>query len=148
MDAVVISAEGISILATGGSSERAAAVRAAEHAGVPVHVTGQLGPGSAPRMPHPERMLRTARSVTMREHSSLVCRERGVLTHARAWTMLLTTWWLPGAYPALCERHFLVRYWISYLSLRITVNECTESAGAADCDLLDSMARARYAPYS
>ena len=61
--------------------ERAAAVRAAEHAGVPVYVTGQsLGPVLSPEDAQVlERMLRTARSVTVRERSSLAwCRERGI----------------------------------------------------------------------
>ncbi|OFJ98055.1 hypothetical protein HMPREF2836_08175 [Rothia sp. HMSC065C12] len=61
--------------------ERAAAVSAAEHAGVPVYVTGQsLGPVLNPEDAQVlERMLRTARSVTVRESSSLTwCRERGI----------------------------------------------------------------------
>ena len=82
MDAVVVSGGGNLNSRYGWLLyERAAAVRAAEHAGVPVYVTGQsLGPVLNPEDAQVlERMLRTARSVTVREHSSLAwCRERGI----------------------------------------------------------------------
>ena len=82
MDAVVVSGGGNLNSRYGWLLyERAAVVRAAEHAGVPVYVTGQsLGPVLNPEDAQIlERMLRTARSVTVRERSSLAwCRERGI----------------------------------------------------------------------
>lgn len=132
--------------------ERAAAVSAAEHAGVPVYVTGQsLGPVLNPEDAQVlERMLRTARSVTVREHSSLAwCRERGI--DARL-SVDDTTDYLPAspartlhyaegvsagqALDELPERYVCV-----------TVNECTEQQAQQIACLLDSMWREHgYAP--
>lgn len=61
--------------------ERAAVALVAEYAGVPLFVTGQsLGPTLTEKDAQTlERMLRSARSVTVREENSLAwCRERGV----------------------------------------------------------------------
>ena len=61
--------------------ERAAVAMVAEYADVPLYVTGQsLGPVLTKQDAWVlERMLRSARSVTVREHTSLAwCRERGI----------------------------------------------------------------------
>lgn len=61
--------------------ERAAVALVAEYAGVPLFVTGQsLGPTLTERDAQTlERMLRSARSVSVREENSLAwCRERGI----------------------------------------------------------------------
>lgn len=61
--------------------ERAAVALVAEYAGVPLFVTGQsLGPTLTERDAQTlERMLRSARSVAVREENSLAwCRERGI----------------------------------------------------------------------
>ena len=132
--------------------ERAAAVRAAEHAGVPVYVTGQsLGPVLSPEDAQVlERMLRTARSVTVREHSSLAwCRERGIdarlsvddatdyLVDSPACTLHYAEGVSAGqALDELPERYVCV-----------TVNECTEQQAQQIACLLDSMWREHgYAP--
>lgn len=82
MDAVVISGGGNLNSRFGWLLyERAAVTLATEYAGVPLFVTGQsLGPVLNPEDAQVlERMLRTARSVTVRESSSLAwCRERGI----------------------------------------------------------------------
>lgn len=82
MDAVVISGGGNLNSRFGWLLyERAAVTLATEYAGVPLFVTGQsLGPVLNPEDAQVlERMLRTARSVTVRESSSLAwCRERDI----------------------------------------------------------------------
>ena len=153
MDAVVISGGGNLNSRYGWLLyERAAAVRAAEHAGVPVHVTGQsLGPVLSPEDARIlERMLRTARSVTMREHSSLVwCRERGI--DARLSVDDATDYLV--ASPArtlhyakgISSSQILDK--LPELYVCITVNECTEQQAQQIAHLLDSMWRENgYAP--
>lgn len=153
MDAVVVSGGGNLNSRYGWLLyERAAAVRAAEHAGVPVYVTGQsLGPVLNPEDAQVlERMLRTARSVTVREHSSLAwCRERGIdarlsvddatdyLAASPARTLHYTEGVSAGqALDELPERYVCV-----------TVNECTEQQAQQIAHLLDSMWREHgYAP--
>ena len=126
--------------------ERAAAVRAAEHAGVPVYVTGQsLGPVLNPEDAQIlERMLRTARSVTVRERSSLAwCRERGIdarlsvddatdyLVASPARTLHYAEGISAGqALDELPEQYVCV-----------TVNECTEQQAQQIARLLDGMWR-------
>ena len=153
MDAVVVSGGGNLNSRYGWLLyERAAAVRAAEHAGVPVYVTGQsLGPVLSPEDAQVlERMLRTARSVTVREHSSLAwCRERGIdarlsvddatdyLVDSPACTLHYAEGVSAGqALDELPERYVCV-----------TVNECTEQQAQQIACLLDSMWREHgYAP--
>ena len=147
MDAVVVSGGGNLNSRYGWLLyERAAAVRAAEHAGVPVYVTGQsLGPVLNPEDAQVlERMLRTARSVTVREHSSLAwCRERGIdarlsvddatdyLAASPARTLHYAECVSAGqALDELPERYVCV-----------TVNECTEQQAQQIARLLDSMWR-------
>ena len=147
MDAVVVSGGGNLNSRYGWLLyERAAAVRAAEHAGVPVYVTGQsLGPVLNPEDAQVlERMLRTARSVTVREHSSLAwCRERGIdarlsvddatdyLVDSPARTLHYAEGVSAGqALDELPERYVCV-----------TVNECTEQQAQQIARLLDSMWR-------
>lgn len=132
--------------------ERAAAVRAAEHAGVPVYVTGQsLGPVLSPEDAQVlERMLRTARSVTVRERSSLAwCRERGI--DARLSVDDATDY--PVASPARTLHYAegisagqaldeLPEHYVC-----VTVNECTEQQAQQIARLLDGMWREHgYAP--
>ena len=153
MDAVVVSGGGNLNSRYGWLLyERAAAVRAAEHAGVPVYVTGQsLGPVLNPEDAQVlERMLRTARSVTVREHSSLAwCRERGIdarlsvddaadyLPASPARTLHYAEGVSAGqALDELPERYVCV-----------TVNECTEQQAQQIARLLDNMWREHgYAP--
>ena len=153
MDAVVVSGGGNLNSRYGWLLyERAAAVRAAEHAGVPVYVTGQsLGPVLSPEDAQVlERMLRTARSVTVREHSSLAwCRERGIdarlsvddatdyLVDSPACTLHYAEGVSAGqALDELPERYVCV-----------TVNECTEQQAQQIARLLDNMWREHgYAP--
>ena len=153
MDAVVVSGGGNLNSRYGWLLyERAAAVRTAEHAGVPVYVTGQsLGPVLNPHDAQVlERMLRTARSVTVREHSSLAwCRERGIdarlsvddATDYLAASPARTLHYAEGvsagqALDGLPERYVCV-----------TVNECTEQQAQQIARLLDSMWREHgYAP--
>lgn len=153
MDAVVISGGGNLNSRYGWLLyERAAAVRAAEHAGVPVYVTGQsLGPVLNPEDAQIlERMLRTARSVTVRERSSLAwCRERGI--DARLSVDDATDY--PVASP---ERTLHYAESISagqaldelpehYVC--VTVNECTDQQAQQIAHLLDGMWREHgYAP--
>lgn len=132
--------------------ERAAAVSAAEHAGVPVYVTGQsLGPVLNPEDAQIlERMLRTARSVTVREHSSLAwCRERGI--DARL-SVDDATDYLPAS-PARTLRYaegVSAGQALDELPERyvcVTVNECTEQQAQQLARLLDNMWREHgYAP--
>ena len=153
MDAVVVSGGGNLNSRYGWLLyERAAAVRAAEYAGVPVYVTGQsLGPVLSPEDAQVlERMLRTARSVTVREHSSLAwCRERGI--DARL-SVDDATDYLPAS-PARTLHYAegvsagqaldeLPEHYVC-----VTVNECTEQQAQQIARLLDGMWREHgYAP--
>lgn len=153
MDAVVVSGGGNLNSRYGWLLyERAAAVRAAEHAGVPVYVTGQsLGPVLNPEDAQVlERMLRTARSVTVREHSSLAwCRERGIdarLSVDDATDYLVdsparTLHYAEGVSAGQAQDELPERY------VCVTVNECTEQQAQQIARLLDSMWREHsYAP--
>ena len=147
MDAVVVSGGGNLNSRYGWLLyERAAAVRAAEHAGVPVYVTGQsLGPVLNPEDAQVlERMLRTARSVTVREHSSLAwCRERGI--DARL-SVDDATDYLPAS-PArtlhyaegISAGQALDELPEQYVC--VTVNECTDQQAQQIARLLDGMWR-------
>ena len=126
--------------------ERAAAVSAAEHAGVPVYVTGQsLGPVLSPEDAQVlERMLRTARSVTVREHSSLAwCRERGIdarlsvddATDYLAASPARTLHYAEGVSAGQALDELPERY------VCVTVNECTEQQAQQLARLLDNMWR-------
>ena len=126
--------------------ERAAAVRAAEHAGVPVYVTGQsLGPVLSPEDAQVlERMLRTARSVTVREHSSLAwCRERGIdarlsvddATDYLAASPARILHYAEGVSAGQALDELPERY------VCVTVNECTEQQAQQLARLLDNMWR-------
>ena len=153
MDAVVVSGGGNLNSRYGWLLyERAAAVRAAEHAGVPVYVTGQsLGPVLSPEDAQVlERMLRTARSVTVRERSSLAwCRERGI--DARLSVDDATDY--PVASPARTLHYAegisagqaldeLPEHYVC-----VTVNECTDQQAQQIARLLDGMWREHgYAP--
>ena len=153
MDAVVVSGGGNLNSRFGWLLyERAAAVRAAEHAGVPVYVTGQsLGPVLNPEDAQVlERMLRTARSVTVRERSSLAwCRERGI--DARLSVDDATDY--PVASPARTLHYAegvsagqaldeLPEHYVC-----VTVNECTDQQAQQIARLLDGMWREHgYAP--
>ena len=153
MDAVVISGGGNLNSRYGWLLyERAAAVRAAEHAGVPVYVTGQsLGPVLNPEDAQVlERMLRTARSVTVREHSSLAwCRERGIdarlsvddATDYLPASPARTLHYAEGVSAGQALDELPERY------VCVTVNECTEQQAQQIACLLDSMWREHgYAP--
>ena len=132
--------------------ERAAAVRAAEHAGVPVYVTGQsLGPVLNPEDAQVlERMLRTARSVTVREHSSLAwCRERGIdarlsvddATDCLPASPARTLHYAEGVSAGQALDELPERY------VCVTVNECAEQQAQQIARLLNSMWREHgYAP--
>ena len=147
MDAVVISGGGNLNSRYGWLLyERAAAVRAAEHAGVPVYVTGQsLGPVLSPEDAQVlERMLRTARSVTVRECSSLAwCRERGIdarlsvddATDYLAASPARTLHYAEGVSAGQVLDELPERY------VCVTVNECTEQQAQQIARLLDSMWR-------
>lgn len=153
MDAVVVSGGGNLNSRYGWLLyERAAAVRAAEHAGVPVYVTGQsLGPVLNPEDAQVlERMLRTARSVTVREHSSLAwCRERDIdarlsvddatdyLVDSPARTLRYAEGISAGQMLNKLPEHYVC----------VTVNECTEQQAQQIARLLDGMWREHgYAP--
>lgn len=153
MDAVVVSGGGNLNSRYGWLLyERAAAVRAAEHAGVPVYVTGQsLGPVLNPEDAQIlERMLRTARSVTVREHSSLAwCRERGIdarlsvddATDYLAASPARTLHYAEGVSAGQALDELPERY------VCVTVNECTEQQAQQIAGLLDGMWREHgYAP--
>ena len=153
MDAVVVSGGGNLNSRYGWLLyERAAAVRAAEHAGVPVYVTGQsLGPVLNPEDAQVlERMLRTARSVTVREHSSLAwCRERGIdarlsvddATDYLPASPARTLHYAEGVSAGQALDELPERY------VCVTVNECTEQQAQQIACLLDSMWREHgYAP--
>lgn len=153
MDAVVVSGGGNLNSRYGWLLyERAAAVCAAEHAGVPVYVTGQsLGPVLSPEDAQVlERMLRTARSVTVRESSSLAwCRERDI--DARLSVDDATDY--PVASPArtlhyaegISASQALNELPEHYVC--VTVNECTDQQAQQIARLLDGMWREHgYAP--
>ena len=153
MDAVVVSGGGNLNSRYGWLLyERAAAVRAAEHAGVPVYVTGQsLGPVLNPEDAQIlERMLRTARSVTVRERSSLAwCRERGIdarlsvddATDYPVASPARTLHYAEGVSAGQALDELPERY------VCVTVNECTEQQAQQIARLLDSMWREHgYAP--
>ena len=153
MDAVVVSGGGNLNSRYGWLLyERAAAVRAAEHAGVPVYVTGQsLGPVLNPEDAQVlERMLRTARSVTVREHSSLTwCRERGIdarlsvddATDYLPASPARTLHYAEGVSAGQALDELPERY------VCVTVNECTEQQAQQIACLLDNMWREHgYAP--
>ena len=147
MDAVVVSGGGNLNSRYGWLLyERAAAVRAAEHAGVPVYVTGQsLGPVLSPEDAQVlERMLRTARSVTVREHSSLAwCRERGIdarlsvddATDYLPTSPARTLHYAEGVSAGQALDELPERY------VCVTVNECTEQQAQQLARLLDNMWR-------
>lgn len=153
MDAVVVSGGGNLNSRYGWLLyERAAAVRAAEHAGVPVYVTGQsLGPVLSPEDAQVlEHMLRAARSVTVRERSSLAwCRERGIdarlsvddATDYLAASPARTLHYAEGVPAGQALDELPERY------VCVTVNECTEQQAQQIACLLDSMWREHgYAP--
>ena len=157
MDAVVISGGGNLNSRYGWLLyERAAAVRAAEHAGVPVYVTGQsLGPVLNPEDAQVlERMLRTARSVTVREHSSLAwCRERGIdarlsvddATDYLEASPARTLHYAEGILEGISAGQVLDELPEHYVC--VTINECTEQQAQQIARLLDSMWREHsYAP--
>ena len=147
MDAVVVSGGGNLNSRYGWLLyERAAAVRAAEHAGVPVYVTGQsLGPVLNPEDAQVlERMLRAARSVTVRERSSLAwCRERGIdarlsvddATDYLAASPARTLHYAEGVSTGQVLDELPERY------VCVTVNECTEQQAQQIARLLDGMWR-------
>lgn len=153
MDAVVVSGGGNLNSRYGWLLyERAAAVSAAEHAGVPVYVTGQsLGPVLNPEDAQIlERMLRTARSVTVREHSSLAwCRKRGIdarlsvddATDYLPASPARTLHYAEGVSAGQALDELPERY------VCVTVNECTEQQAQQIACLLDNMWREHgYAP--
>ena len=153
MDAVVVSGGGNLNSRYGWLLyERAAAVSAAEHAGVPVYVTGQsLGPVLNPEDAQVlERMLRTARSVTVREHSSLAwCRERGIdarlsvddATDYLPASPARTLHYAEGVSAGQALDELPERY------VCVTVNECTEQQAQQIARLLNGMWREHgYAP--
>ena len=153
MDAVVISGGGNLNSRYGWLLyERAAAVCAAEHAGVPVYVTGQsLGPVLSPEDAQVlERMLRTAQSVTVRERSSLAwCRERGIdarlsvddATDYLVASPVRTLHYAEGVSASQVLDELPERY------VCVTVNECTEQQAQQIARLLDSIWREHgYAP--
>ena len=153
MDAVVVSGGGNLNSRYGWLLyERAAAVSAAEHAGVPVYVTGQsLGPVLNPEDAQVlERMLRTARSVTVREHSSLAwCRERGIdarlsvddATDYLPASPARTLHYAEGVSAGQALDELPERY------VCVTVNGCTDQQAQQIARLLDGMWREHgYAP--
>ena len=147
MDAVVVSGGGNLNSRYGWLLyERAAAVRAAEHAGVPVYVTGQsLGPILNPEDAQVlERMLRTARSVTVRERSSLAwCRERGIdarlsvddATDYSVASPARTLHYAEGISAGQTLDELPDHY------VCVTVNECTDQQAQQIARLLDGMWR-------
>lgn len=153
MDAVVVSGGGNLNSRFGWLLyERASVALVAEYAGVPLFVTGQsLGPVLNPEDAQVlERMLRTARSVTVRERSSLAwCRERGIdarlsvddATDYSVASPARTLHYAEGisAGQALDE---LPEHYVC-----VTVNECTDQQAQQIARLLDGMWREHgYAP--
>ena len=153
MDAVVVSGGGNLNSRFGWLLyERASVALVAEYAGVPLFVTGQsLGPVLNPEDAQVlERMLRTARSVTVRESSSLAwCRERDI--DARLSVDDATDY--PVASPARTLHYAegvsagqaldeLPEHYVC-----VTVNECTDQQAQQIARLLDGMWREHgYAP--
>lgn len=153
MDAVVVSGGGNLNSRFGWLLyERASVALVAEYAGVPLFVTGQsLGPVLNPEDAQVlERMLRTARSVTVRESSSLAwCRERDI--DARLSVDDATDY--PVASPArtlhyaegISASQALDELPEHYVC--VTVNECTDQQAQQIARLLDGMWREHgYAP--
>ena len=153
MDAVVVSGGGNLNSRFGWLLyERASVTLATEYAGVPLFVTGQsLGPVLNPEDAQVlERMLRTARSVTVRESSSLAwCRERDI--DARLSVDDATDY--PVASPArtlhyaegISASQALNELPEHYVC--VTVNECTDQQAQQIARLLDGMWREHgYAP--
>ena len=153
MDAVVISGGGNLNSRFGWLLyERAAVTLVAEYAGVPLFVTGQsLGPVLNPEDAQVlERMLRTARSVTVRESSSLAwCCERGI--DARLSVDDATDY--PVASPArilhyaegISASQALNELPEHYVC--VTINGCTDQQAQQIARLLDGMWREHgYAP--
>ena len=153
MDAVVVSGGGNLNSRFGWLLyERASVALVAEYAGVPLFVTGQsLGPVLNPEDAQVlERMLRTARSVTVRESSSLAwCRERDI--DARLSVDDATDY--PVASPArtlhyaegISASQALNELPEHYVC--VTVNECTDQQAQQIARLLDGMWREHgYAP--
>ena len=153
MDAVVVSGGGNLNSRFGWLLyERASVALVAEYAGVPLFVTGQsLGPVLNPEDAQVlERMLRTARSVTVRESSSLAwCCERGI--DARLSVDDATDY--PTVYPArtlhyaegISASQALNELPEHYVC--VTVNECTDQQAQQIARLLDGMWREHgYAP--
>ena len=153
MDAVVVSGGGNLNSRFGWLLyERASVALVAEYAGVPLFVTGQsLGPVLNPEDAQVlERMLRTARSVAVRESSSLAwCRERDI--DARLSVDDATDY--PVASPArtlhyaegISASQALNELPEHYVC--VTVNECTDQQAQQIARLLDGMWREHgYAP--
>lgn len=147
MDAVVVSGGGNLNSRFGWLLyERASVALVAEYAGVPLFVTGQsLGPVLNPEDAQVlERMLRTARSVTVRERSSLAwCRERGIdarlsvddATDYPVASPARTLHYAEGVSAGQALNELPERY------VCVTVNECTEQQAQQIARLLDSMWR-------
>ena len=147
MDAVVVSGGGNLNSRFGWLLyERAAVALVAEYAGVPLFVTGQsLGPVLNPEDAQVlERMLRTARSVTVRERSSLAwCRERGIdarlsvddATDYPVASPARTLHYAEGVSAGQALDELPERY------VCVTVNECTEQQAQQLARLLDNMWR-------
>ena len=147
MDAVVVSGGGNLNSRFGWLLyERASVALVAEYAGVPLFVTGQsLGPVLNPEDAQVlERMLRTARSVTVREHSSLAwCRERGIdarlsvddATDYLPTSPARTLHYAEGVSAGQALDELPERY------VCVTVNECTEQQAQQLARLLDNMWR-------
>ena len=153
MDAVVVSGGGNLNSRFGWLLyERASVALVAEYAGVPLFVTGQsLGPVLNPEDAQVlERMLRTARSVTVRESSSLAwCRERDI--DARLSVDDATDY--PVASPArtlhyaegISASQALNELPEHYVC--VTINGCTDQQAQQIARLLDGMWREHgYAP--
>ena len=153
MDAVVVSGGGNLNSRFGWLLyERASVALVAEYAGVPLFVTGQsLGPVLNPEDAQVlERMLRTARSVTVRESSSLAwCCERGI--DARLSVDDATDY--PVASPArilhyaegISASQALNELPEHYVC--VTINGCTDQQAQQIARLLDGMWREHgYAP--
>lgn len=147
MDAVVVSGGGNLNSRFGWLLyERASVALVAEYAGVPLFVTGQsLGPVLNPEDAQVlERMLRTARSVTVRESSSLAwCRERDIdarlsvddATDYPVASPARTLHYAEGVSAGQALNELPERY------VCVTVNECTEQQAQQIARLLDSMWR-------
>lgn len=153
MDAVVVSGGGNLNSRFGWLLyERASVALVAEYAGVPLFVTGQsLGPVLNPEDAQVlERMLRTARSVTVRESSSLAwCRERDIdarlsvddATDYPVASPARTLHYAEGI-PASQALNELPEHYVC-----VTVNECTDQQAQQIARLLDGMWREHgYAP--